>query len=240
MPFQSYDFIEDELAASYHPQNVFCYSVDKKAKASFNTRIELLSRCLQNVLVTRARFSVTSSGLYQNHAFYECHKLLIQVPGWGYLIQLQNYDVMIKSVYETVAILQALDGANDIGTTICDLRRWDHAAKWEIGSLKLFPSGTKLTWSQLNTTLLMTCSLVQASLSRATVDWIVNTVYGADEILWATLQTTVELGMPGRISSSCSKANKRGVRTPYFTRYSFILCKENKGITEWFRGSTVI
>ncbi|KAK6011872.1 hypothetical protein OSTOST_23031, partial [Ostertagia ostertagi] len=38
--YEGYDFIEDELAASYHPQNIFCYSVDAKALDSFNSRIE--------------------------------------------------------------------------------------------------------------------------------------------------------------------------------------------------------
>ncbi|PIO62476.1 Core-2/I-Branching enzyme, partial [Teladorsagia circumcincta] len=119
----SYDFIEDELAASYHPQNVFCYSVDAKALDLFNSRIQILSKCFPNVLVTQARFSVTGSGRYQNHAFYECLKILSNIPGWEHVIMMQNYDMMIKSVYETASILQALDGTNDIGATECDPNR---------------------------------------------------------------------------------------------------------------------
>ncbi|KAK5969900.1 Core-2/I-Branching enzyme [Trichostrongylus colubriformis] len=87
--YESYDFIEDELTASYHPQNVFCYSVDKKAPDSFNLRIKFLSRCFSNVLVTQARFPVNSAGRYQNHAHHECLKLLINVPGWEYVILMQ-------------------------------------------------------------------------------------------------------------------------------------------------------
>ncbi|PIO73607.1 hypothetical protein TELCIR_04419 [Teladorsagia circumcincta] len=71
---KSYEFIEDELRSSYHPQSVFCYAIDYKAKKEFAEKIGALAKCLPNV----------------------------------------NYDVVIKTVYETVNILRALAGANDV------------------------------------------------------------------------------------------------------------------------------
>ncbi|KIH47887.1 hypothetical protein ANCDUO_22048, partial [Ancylostoma duodenale] len=50
--YESYEFIEDELRSSYHPQNFFCYSVDSKASDEFNSRIEALQKCFPNVFVT--------------------------------------------------------------------------------------------------------------------------------------------------------------------------------------------
>ncbi|KAK5971767.1 Core-2/I-Branching enzyme [Trichostrongylus colubriformis] len=231
--YESYDFIEDELTASYHPQNVFCYSVDKKAPDSFNLRIKFLSRCFSNVLVTQARFPVNSAGRYQNHAHHECLKLLINVPGWEYVILMQNYDVIIRSVYETISIFQALNGSNDISVVGCDPRRLDHSAAWDIRSLKLLPNEYNASAVQ-NKTLRFKCGSVQASLSHSAVSWMVRTAnlttlldqlntdrYGVDEILLATLKVNAELGMPGKFASSCSKRNQPGKETPYFTRKNF-------------------
>ncbi|KAK6036864.1 hypothetical protein COOONC_25631 [Cooperia oncophora] len=51
--YESYEFLEDELRSSYHPQNIFCYSIDYKAKQEFTQRIEALAKCLPNVLVPK-------------------------------------------------------------------------------------------------------------------------------------------------------------------------------------------
>ncbi|KAK6011871.1 Core-2/I-Branching enzyme, partial [Ostertagia ostertagi] len=108
--------------------------------------------------------------------FMNVFKLISDVPGWEHVIMMQNYDIMIKSIYETTSILQALDGTNDIGGTECDPNRWDHTAKWDVRSLKLFRDEEKTTSIKLNTTLRKTCGLVQTTLSRATVGWLVKTV----------------------------------------------------------------
>lgn len=110
-----------------------------------------------------------------NHAYYQCLKLLVTKPGWGYLILMQvhityypyprkrvpnvwqnkaastyplitetliqNYDLMTKSIYETVAILDRLGGANDVHILPCEDSRWNHTAKWDARSLKLFRNG---------------------------------------------------------------------------------------------------
>ncbi|VDO19833.1 unnamed protein product [Heligmosomoides polygyrus] len=51
--YQNYQFLEDEFISSYHPQNVFCYSVDAKAANDFNDDIKSLSKCFPNVVYTK-------------------------------------------------------------------------------------------------------------------------------------------------------------------------------------------
>ncbi|EYC05287.1 hypothetical protein Y032_0083g1681 [Ancylostoma ceylanicum] len=226
--YESYEFIEDELRSSYHPQNFFCYSVDSKADDEFNERIETLQECLPNVFVTKARFDINRFGQFMNHAYYECFKLLAPQQGWGYLILMQNYDIMTKSVYETAAILDRLGGANDVHIRPCEDNRWNHTAKWDARSLKLFRDEARTDPEKLNATLTMARGAVHASLSRAAVDWMVNTVdltklldqlninvLGVDEVLLPTLQVSEALDMPGRFTANCMK--KRQI-TGFITR----------------------
>ncbi|CAJ0605569.1 unnamed protein product [Cylicocyclus nassatus] len=224
---EGYEFIEDELRASFHPQNIFCFSVDAKAENEFYSNIFALSICLPNVLISPMRYSIDSRGENMNQAHYDCLKLLSKHEGWQYAILLQNYDMMIKSVYETVSILEALNGANDIRSRPCEWFRWNHTANWNVRTLKLFHNESLATASQLATNLTIVRGIVQSSISRAAVDWAVNTVdlttlinrintrvYGTDELLWAILQMSDGLQMPGRFTEKCSKSY-----VPFITRY---------------------
>ncbi|ETN74899.1 Core-2/I-Branching enzyme [Necator americanus] len=123
--YKDYEILEDELRSSYHPQNYFCYSVDKTAGDEF----------------TRLQYDVNRYGSYMNHAFYECLKLLITKQEWQYVLLMQNHDIMIKSVYETVTILDSLGGANDVHVKPCEEDRWNHSAKWDASSLKFYHNG---------------------------------------------------------------------------------------------------
>ncbi|KIH54911.1 Core-2/I-Branching enzyme [Ancylostoma duodenale] len=216
--YESYEFIEDELRSSYHPQNVFCYSVDRKANENFNNHINALAKCFPNVVVTKARFNIDSSGHFMNHAYYECLKLLADKPGWGYLLLMQNYDVMIKTVYETVAILEKLEGANDVHIRPCEAGRWNHSFKWDARSLRLYRDERLATPAQLNGSLTFARGAVHASLSRAAVHWMVKIVdltvlldqlnikaHGIDEVLIPTLQVSEIFDMPGRFTAECVK-----------------------------------
>ncbi|KAK6032566.1 Core-2/I-Branching enzyme, partial [Ostertagia ostertagi] len=184
----SYEFIEDELRSSYHPQNVFCYAIDYKAKKDFTESIEGLAKCLPNVVVPAKRFSIGRKGINGTRAHYECMKSLLAYEGWGYVILMQNYDIMIKNVYEAVTILQALGGANDVHVRPCESNRYNHSLKWDVRSLNFYRNGgpivsiqinaseSQMTPSQLNGSLTFARGAAQGSLSRPAVDWMVNTV----------------------------------------------------------------
>ncbi|RCN27605.1 Core-2/I-Branching enzyme [Ancylostoma caninum] len=67
--YESYEFIEEELRSSYHAQNVFCYSVDKKASENFNRRINTLEECFPNVVVTKGWSYSIVSNFFSNSEF---------------------------------------------------------------------------------------------------------------------------------------------------------------------------
>ncbi|VDO69304.1 unnamed protein product [Heligmosomoides polygyrus] len=222
---------------SYHPQNHFCYSIDKKANKDFHARIKGLASCFPNVVITPEEFNVDSAGHYMDHAFYNCMKLFSKRPGWEYMILLQNHDVIIKSPYEIVEIYKSLGGANDVEITPCPDGRWNHSLKWDARSLKLFAnvvipqlSESSVSSKQLSATLRFAKGATQASLSRAAVEWLVGTVnlttlldqinampFGVDEVLMQSLQVSDELDMPGRFTFECLK---QGKNTDFITRMS--------------------
>ncbi|WKY04215.1 hypothetical protein Q1695_005302 [Nippostrongylus brasiliensis] len=132
---------------------------------------------------------------------------------------------MIKSVYETVAILSALNGANDVHVRPCEPERctWRNE-KWDARALKLFRNESAMSAEQLNTTLTVVRGAVQASLTRAAVEWLVNTLdlnktleqLGEkrkliDEVLIPMLQVSESLGMPGGFTSQCVEKGSAAV-----------------------------
>ncbi|CAJ0606102.1 unnamed protein product [Cylicocyclus nassatus] len=128
----------------------------------------------------------------------------------------ENYDMVIKTVYETASILKELGGANDICVRPCESDRWNQSFSWDARSLKLFRNETQASPKQLAAELPEIRGIVQSSLSRAAVDWAVRNVdlttliyqlnsdvRGIDETLWATLQMSDDLEMPGRFTGKC-------------------------------------
>ncbi|CAJ0606098.1 unnamed protein product [Cylicocyclus nassatus] len=213
---ESYTFVEDEVRSSYHQQNIFCFSVGAKPSADFYSRIKALSRCLPNVLLSPVRYNISRHGYNMNFAHYDCLKLLNRYTGWQYVLLLQNYDMVIKTVYETVSILKELGGANDNCVRPCESDRWNQSFSWDARSLKLFRNETQASPKQLAAELPEIRGIVQSSLSRAAVDWAVRSVdlttliyqlnsdvRGIDETLWATLQMSDDLEMPGRFTGKC-------------------------------------
>ncbi|KAK6061291.1 Core-2/I-Branching enzyme [Cooperia oncophora] len=135
---------------------------------------------------------------------------------------------MIKNVYVTVSILRALGGANDVHARPCERRRYDHRLKWDVRSLKFYRNESQMTPSQLSASLTFARGAVHASLSRAAVDWMVNTidltktfeqldrkVVGVDEVLIPTLFVSEGLSMPGGFTAECIK---KGRGTGFITR----------------------
>ncbi|ETN83062.1 hypothetical protein NECAME_01861 [Necator americanus] len=221
--YKDYEFIEEELRSNYHWQNHFCYTLDSKSSPNFRIKIRQLPVCLRNVYVVSEEFNIDSWGKSMNKAHFECLKFLIKKQGWNYVLLLQNYDVIIKSVYEIVEIYRLLSGANDVEIVRAPLDlRIRHRRRWDAKSLNLFPEASK---SKENATLRFAKGVVQASLSRAAVDWMVNRVNlttlieninqepFSDELLIQSLQITDEFDMPGRFSYECSQTGSAGTIT---------------------------
>ncbi|KAL6733667.1 hypothetical protein Aduo_004295 [Ancylostoma duodenale] len=204
--YESYEFIEAELRSSYHAQNVFCYSVDKKAGENFSRRINTLEECFPNIVATKARFNIDSSGHFMNHAHYECLKALVNKPGWRYVLLMQNYDVIIKTVYETVAILDKLEGSNDVKIIPCEDVRWNHSGKEAsyTSTIKRLINNCE----RCCTIFFVTSSgLLDGKYRRSNglIDQLNIKEYGIDEILVASLQVSEIFDMPGRFTAECMK-----------------------------------
>lgn len=53
--FSDYEFIEKQVEMSFHPQNVFCFVVDKNSDDTFQQRMKRMAECVGNVHVLPGR-----------------------------------------------------------------------------------------------------------------------------------------------------------------------------------------
>jgi hypothetical protein len=77
-----------ELAATYAPQNTYCYAIDAKSSKTFHSRMNALSACLPNIYITRTEYPMDSAGHNISHSFMECLRL-IRPMRWRYVMLLQ-------------------------------------------------------------------------------------------------------------------------------------------------------
>ncbi|VDK48353.1 unnamed protein product [Anisakis simplex] len=210
------DYILQELLfkMQYAPQNRFCYILDKKARPLFKQQMRNLANCFPNVVILADRqWTVDSAGHNMLSAFMECLRLLLQTDSeWKYAITLQNHDIPLRTGFELVNALKALNGSNDVSVLQAIPDRIPKYANWTYKALHLFKDESK---NDLRT-LEITKGSSTCSLSRAFVDFIVNDLnlktfirlfnrmhYGVDEMLFATLQSSDELDAPGGYTTKC-------------------------------------
>ncbi|PIC46636.1 hypothetical protein B9Z55_006260 [Caenorhabditis nigoni] len=227
--YADYEMIEKQVQMSYHPQNSFCFAIDKKAPSQFHERLRAMAACLPNVLLLPDEESVDSAGHNINSAHYNCMRVLINKPGWNYVILLQNHDLITKSVYELEQVYEWLGGANDVEITP-EAGRLDNKFKWDPKSLKMFRNESGINEVVLNGKMKFAKGAAQGSLSRAAVDWMVRTAdlttyidqwnkggFGVDEQFIQSFQVSSDLGMPGHFTDGCLK---QGKKTDFVSRMS--------------------
>lgn len=227
--YTDYEMIEDEVRRLYHPQNTFCFAIDKKAPKEFHEAMLSLASCLPNILLLPEEKAVDSGGHNVNLAHYNCMKALINKPGWGYLMLLQNHDVVGKSIYELVDIYEIMGGANDVEITP-EIGRANKKFAWTPKSLQLFRNETGISDEILNQKMKMAKGAAQSSMSHAAVEWMVRTAnldkfieqmnsggFGVDEQFMESFQVSDFLGMPGHFTDACLKEKKN---TEFVTRMS--------------------
>ncbi|KAF1771695.1 hypothetical protein GCK72_003522 [Caenorhabditis remanei] len=169
-----------------------------------------------------------SAGHNQNLAHTKCMEALLQFPGWGYLITLQNHDLLTKSVYELDRVFELLGGANDMQAGPENLSFRVKELKWDPLTLKLFRDESSVPGEVLHSSLTISSGGIEASLTRAAVRWLIETVdlsvfinqrnksnYGGDEQFIATFQVNGQLGMPGHFTTECME---RGIKVEQVTR----------------------
>uniref|UniRef100_A0A0M3II45 Core-2/I-Branching enzyme n=1 Tax=Ascaris lumbricoides TaxID=6252 RepID=A0A0M3II45_ASCLU len=219
------DYLLQELLfkLQYTPMNLFCFVIDKKSSALFKEQISNLTECFPNAISSQRQLSIDSAGHNMLNGFFECFRLLLTRPKWKYLITLQNHDIPLRTNFELVNILQALNGSNDVGVLHAIPERIPKHIQWTYKALHLFKDETKND----NRSLKITKGSASCSLSRAFVDFIVNKLdvgifialfnqmyYGVDEMLFSTLHSNEQLEAPGGYTTQClNKFNG------YITRY---------------------
>ncbi|GMS83329.1 hypothetical protein PENTCL1PPCAC_5504, partial [Pristionchus entomophagus] len=212
-----YEFLEDQLTTNYADENVFCYSIDKKASRIFHERMFNLEKCLPNVIVPRKEEDVDGSGHNQNEAHLDCMRA-VRGRKWEYAMLLQNHDVMIKSHGEMTEILKIYGGANDVEISHCPDGRCISSLEKNLGKLELCPKSLEGAESAKcnSSTIQWGKGAMQAILSRAAIDFLFDQVniyplmremnamgFGVDEQLYESLQITSEIPLPGGFHHKC-------------------------------------
>uniref|UniRef100_A0A915CDE0 Uncharacterized protein n=1 Tax=Parascaris univalens TaxID=6257 RepID=A0A915CDE0_PARUN len=219
------DYLLQELLfkLQYTPMNLFCFVIDEKSTALFKEQISNLTECFPNAISSQLQLPIDSAGHNMLNGFFECFRLLLTRSKWKYVITLQNHDIPLRTNFELVNILRALNGSNDVGVLHAIPQRIPKNIQWTYKALHLFKDESKND----NRSLKITKGSASCSLSRAFVDFIVNELdvrifielfnrmhYGVDEMLFSTLHSNEGLDAPGGYTTQClNKFNG------YITRY---------------------
>ncbi|GMR35042.1 hypothetical protein PMAYCL1PPCAC_05237, partial [Pristionchus mayeri] len=231
-----YEFMEEQLATNYANENVFCFSIDKKASRVFHARLYDLEKCLPNVVVAKREEDIDGAGHNQNEAHLDCLRA-VRDRKWEYAMLLQNHDVMVKTHGEMTEIMKIYGGANDVEITPCPDYRCISSLEKNLGKLELCPKslrGAELAKCK-SSSIQFGKGAMQAILSRAAVDFIFDEInivplmremndmgFGVDEQLYESLQITPEIRLPGGFHFKC-----REKRAQHISRYSIWTGSDN-------------
>ncbi|KAI1726057.1 core-2/I-Branching enzyme domain-containing protein [Ditylenchus destructor] len=233
--FKDYLFVESELAASYAPQNWYCFAIDAKSNKLFKQRVNNLASCFPNVFVLDKELSMDSGGHNQSTAHYECMKILAtRDRQWKYLITAQNHDMQIKTNQELVQIFKWMQGANDVEICYLPKGRVNFTLGWTFQELQLFRNHSLNLQRDRKghpERIRFAKGYLESSLSREFVDFIVRDLdltrfigqldqkekRYIDEIFLQSLVSTDALRPPGGFTHRCLD---KGIHTPYVTRFN--------------------
>lgn len=105
--------VERILRAIYAPQNVYCIHYDQKSSPAFIRSIQNVARCLPNVFISSQLESVEYAHITRLRADLHClSDLLLSHTPWRYVINLCGQDFPLRTNYELVQELRALNGSN--------------------------------------------------------------------------------------------------------------------------------
>ena len=113
--YKEIEQVERLLRAIYRPQHYYCFHVDLKNETTRNRTYNGLvniARCFDNVFVASERVLVTWGKISILHAEHICMKELWKKNRWKYYINLTGQEFPLKTNFEIMKILKAMDGAN--------------------------------------------------------------------------------------------------------------------------------
>ncbi|KAF1753192.1 hypothetical protein GCK72_019748 [Caenorhabditis remanei] len=250
--YTDYELIEKQVQMTWHPENRYCFVVDIDADIHFIWKMIQLVNCFENQMtMLPVTLYMDIAGHNQNLAHTQCMGSLLQYPNWSYLMLLQNHDIVTKTVYELDRIFEIMNGAADMEIENDTLDGSSRRFNFNPKNLKLFRNGlfeqqmfhnflfseTGISENNLKTPVTLVSGSVAASLSRESVQWLIDTTdvtvfteqlnrteYGGDKKFIASLYTNSQLGMPGHFTSECIK---QGVPVAHFTSMSQIADNES-------------
>lgn len=114
---------ENLLRGIYRPQNIYCVHVDQKSLAEFQTKVEKIIRCFDNVFLASKMTRVWYGHWTIVQATLNCMEDLVKhkvTHPWKYMINTCGQDYPIKTNLETVRALKKLNGSNSVPSRALD------------------------------------------------------------------------------------------------------------------------
>ncbi|XP_059921711.1 beta-1,3-galactosyl-O-glycosyl-glycoprotein beta-1,6-N-acetylglucosaminyltransferase 4 isoform X1 [Gadus macrocephalus] len=105
--------VERILRAIYAPHNIYCIHYDKKSTPAFIKAMKNMANCLPNLFIASKIESVEYAHITRLNADLNCiSDMLKSDVKWEYVINLCGQDFPLKTNYELVMELKALNGSN--------------------------------------------------------------------------------------------------------------------------------
>ena len=111
--YKDIEQVERLLRVLYRPQNFYCFHVDLSSPVAVHAAVAAIARCFPNVFVASRLVDVEWGTFSVLEAEFACMKDLLMKSGkWKYFINLTGQEWPLKTNWELVQVLKAVNGAN--------------------------------------------------------------------------------------------------------------------------------
>ena len=207
--------VERILRAIYAPHNIYCIHYDKKSTPAFINAMENMANCLPNLFIASKIESVEYAHITRLNADLNCiADMLKSDVKWEYVINLCGQDFPLKTNYELVMELKALNGSNMLESSRpSELKKQRFVFQYELRNMpyeyQKLPVKTTRAKGAAPHSIEVFIGSAYFVLSRDFVTFVTtspvakdflawsNDTYSPDEHFWATLVRVP--GVPGHI-----------------------------------------
>ncbi|CAI5453434.1 unnamed protein product [Caenorhabditis angaria] len=147
--FTGYAFQEMLLSSDYHPDNTYCYSVDKYSTTGIFENLQILSKCLPNVILNPTRYYFNSRGRFQSRAQFKCLEFSLNRT-WRHALFLQNHDLVLKPADHLSEFSELLNDTSAMFFEDPHEGWYPKDADWTPAGLKLFKSEAEVSQAILH------------------------------------------------------------------------------------------
>ncbi|CAG5121623.1 unnamed protein product [Candidula unifasciata] len=195
---KDFEHLERLLRTIYMPQHSICIHVDNKVPDSLKQAVSSLVRCFPNVVLASKPQDIIYAHMSRLLADVVCMQDLVHKDrSWRYLINYAATEFPLRTNLETVKILQALHGLNDIHEQY--ERRLEQRYKTEFHVIDGRIKQTKIALPPPPFNITIVKGQAYNTFSRAFLEWVFtdekprallewcNKTYSPDEHYWASL-----------------------------------------------------